>query len=252
MPATTRLGVALALGGLLSTLGAAAGVSAGVGATASAQAAPTPVQVLSESEHALAHATNLTVNGYIGAGADRFDILVRSAKGGAAAAGTLSSTSASAIGFAGKVSFVRLGPTFYLKGDQRFWATSGGSSMTKPVLAALGGHWIRLPGSQVKQIAAEFGTLTNPARLATGLLGAALRSKLSFGPHVRVQGQPALAVRSPKGVLYVAAHGAPVPLELAASGAAGAIVFHYPKTLTISRPPGARTLAQIQKAAGTS
>lgn len=212
----------------------------------------TPAQLVAKSEHALAKVDSFTLNGYLTEDHGRMGLLLRSTGHGTRAAGTLTSTTRAGTGFLGRVSFVRIGAAFYLKGDQRFWATSAGS-MPKAAVRALEGQWIRMPGNQVKKVAGTFGAFTNPGRLAASLLGSSALNQLRLGPRAKVAGTPVVTIRASEGVLYLARNGAPLPVRLTATGkSAGSFRFGYPHALTVKAPASAKSLTQVEKAAAAA
>ncbi len=251
----TAVAATLALGG-----GTAALCGAGA-ATVSAQAgngvtSMSASQALAASLKALKAVPNLRLSGFISEGAARLNLDVESAGHGASSQGSLVSHS-SAIGFLGTVAFVTVESSFYIRGGPTFWSKifASDSSLTAAqrakVLSLLVEKWIELPASDAKSVESEFGSLTNPSSLASQLTSQT--GKLTKSAPKVVDGQQALPIISSKGgTLYIATAGAPLPIELTgpSSGTSGTIVFSYPSHLSIGVPPGAVSLAQIEREAG--
>ncbi|MFJ4679879.1 MULTISPECIES: hypothetical protein [unclassified Kitasatospora] len=108
----------------------------------------------------------------------------------------------------GSFEVVKAGPQLWVRPDQEFWQTHGGSAMSDRV----GDRYLRTTSDNPDF--AEITELCDLTALADRLGSAG--SGVTRGEPATVQGRPALALSggSGTGTLYVATTGAPVPLEL--------------------------------------
>ncbi len=213
-------------------------------------------QAVAASVAAIRQAPNLVITGLVSERGATLGLHIESARKGTDAAGTLVSHSAT-LGFFGTVHFVTIGPTFYIEGGSTFWerifaAESGlTAAQRQKILAVIVNQWIELPPSDAKSVESEFSGFTNPASLASELTSST--GKLTKGTPQVVHGVDALPIHSSKGgTLWLSLNGPPLPVELTGgtSSSHADLAFAYPATLNITAPAGAKTLAQIEAAAG--
>lgn len=256
IPAKRRRGVLLVLP---ATIALAAGLPAGLaGAVAPTPMQPNGIQRLSARQALdLAHSTlaaesDIELSGELTEQGTRIDLGLRSAEHGKRAAGTLVSHGAAA-GFVGILHFVSIGRVDYLDGGRSFWVASmaGQKGLTTAQRAALvkrlAGTWIMLTGKTARSFTVGLRTLTSPATLASELTTA--DGTLRTGIPKVVQAVRALPIISSRGgTLWLALTGKPLPVEVTApatTGTGGHVDFSYPAAITITAPPGAKTLAQL-------
>jgi hypothetical protein len=155
----------------------------------------------------------------------RFELWLRAGSGGR---GTISQNGLS-------FKLVRIGPTAYFNGSDRFWAKYGG----KAAAQLFHNRWIK--ASAVKGDLASLSQITNLRALVDSTLAG--HGTLAKGSETTIQGQPAIAIEDTTkgGTLYVAATGTPYPLEIKKTGSdGGTIVFdRWNKPVTLTAPHGA-------------
>lgn len=213
-------------------------VTAALGAGPATAAAPSAPQMLAASRHALASVASFTANGYILDGKARLGFLIHSTERGNAASGRFSSSSKSVFGFVGSYSFVRIGGTFYLDGDARFWLSAAPSS-ARSELTALSGKWIELPSSEVRSVATITGAMTNPSRMASLIGTDTAQADFQFGPTAILHGRRALTVRTSSELVYLVATVPHLPVEYVERTARSKTLVElgYPASLSIAAPP---------------
>jgi len=209
--------------------------------------ASSPAALLARSEAALAKESVFTLTGSIEEGSARLGLHVESAGRGSTTDSTLTSSSNS-IGFVGMIQVITKAGLSYLKGSAPFWSSALGSQGTPKLVSALADKWIQFPQAQAAELTKGFASLEDPGALAKGVLGSN-SSKFAEGSPTTVHGTPVVPLISSGsggGTLYVASHGAPLPIELVGTASQrGLLVFGYPTSLSITAPAGALTEAQI-------
>ncbi len=129
----------------------------------------------------------------------------------------------------------------YVNGSSAFYTRVAGAAGAR----VLRGKWLK--GAQSGAMA----SLASLTRLRS-LLGIALaeHGKLSRAPSATIDGQPAVGVSDPAngGTLYVAATGAPYPLEIVKRGTStGRVVFdRWNQAVALAVPTNAINVNQLQ------
>ncbi len=204
--------------------------------------------IVSDALKALGAAKTLRIAGTIHTGAASVTLDVESVTGGARASGVMRS-STQQLGFVGSLAFIHLDGASYVKADKAFWRSASGKAPAARVVNALANRWIHLDGKTGSELSASLQLVTSPAALAGSLLSSARSAKqLTKERPTRLGDREVVPVRSSVGgTLYVAATGAPLPLEIAKPTGAdsGTLVFSYPRTVRVGAPSGAKSFSAL-------
>lgn len=245
----TTVALALAAPGVA----AAASLRTGSGHATNGIDAMTPTAALAAGAKALRSQPNILLSGTITEKGARVALDLRSSGHGANLAGSMTSYS-STFGFTGKMSLVKLPGALYLHAGHAVWVSLIGTekmptAVRSRLLTLLATHWIKLTGTAATSFATSVKSLT-PMSLAANLTQH--NGVLTKGTPVTVRGVSTLPIHSSTGsTVFLARSGPPLPMKASGngtgtSGAAGAVFLSYPKTVAITAPLGARTLAQIE------
>jgi len=252
MSRRSRSAQALAASAAASVVAVALGGWGG-GARRAATGSLPAARIVTLSKAALSGERTLALAGTIRHGTAAVAIKLESGRNGAVSRGVLDSNSKS-VGFLGPLAYVAIGKTLYVHAAGLFWQqfVTPGSGLTAPqaakIIKALSARWIVLGPAYAKTLTSALGALTNPRSVASAVL--ANGGSVSKRRPTKVRGVLALPIVSGGGgTLYVALHGPPLPIEVSGSGggSSGTVVFTYPKSVHITAPRGARTLAAVTK-----
>jgi hypothetical protein len=135
-----------------------------------------------------------------------------------------------------------VGGTVYINGSPAFYRRVGGAAAAQ----LFRGKWLK--ASATSGNFASIASLTDLRKLIDTTLSS--HGTLAKGALTTVNGQKVVGLTdtSQGGVLYVATTGRPFPIELTKSGSGGGrIVFdRWNQAVTISSPPNAINLTQLQ------
>jgi hypothetical protein len=144
------------------------------------------------------------------------------------------------------IRLVQVGGAVYINASDAFYKRVAGAAAAQ----LLHGKWLK--ASLSTSSFASVGSLTNISELIGSTLGS--HGKLAVGPTKTIDGRKAVGVTDTTrgGTLYVAATGAPYPLEIVKSGSSGGkITFdRWNQSVTLSAPAGAININQLQGGAG--
>lgn len=213
------------LGARYWTLAAVAVVVAMVGAghgSGSSEARKSPDQIAKDAYNAAVKAKTVRVSGDVSTNGQQLAVNL-SIRQGKAVAGSVT-LQGNAIGM------VVIGSQVYFSASGAYYESQGESA---DVANELNGKWVKLPASQAKDFA-EFEHLSQ-------LLGSLDHPSgtLSKDGTSTVAGMAAVLVKSTKGgVVAVATHGTPFPLQLlAGTTGSGSLTFSgWNKPVTIKKP----------------
>jgi hypothetical protein len=140
---------------------------------------------------------------------------------------------------------IDVGQTVYISGDKSFWEHFGGAQAAQLLV----GKWLKAPGAG-GQFAA-FASLTDLKKLVDALLTTKSGTPLTKGSITTVNGQQAITLTDPAkgGTAYIAATGAPYPLQITktANGNSGKIVFdQWNQPVSVSPPSNAIDITQLK------
>ena len=215
-----------------SSLVLAAAVLAGCGGSSTGLVASRSAQqILAASRAAGARAATVHVAGTLASARGRLslDLQLVAGKGGQGriAQGDLDFT------------LIRIGRFVYLKGNSAFYRRLGG-----PVQRVLAGRWLK---AKTSAGLATFASLTNLRELVDMTLTS--HGKLARTGTGTVEGQKVVAIDdlARGGTLYVAAEGAPYPLQLRErGGGGGTLVFDsWNQPVTLTAPADAINVNQL-------
>jgi hypothetical protein len=198
---------------------------AGAGRADHGVANMTATQILAQVKQAVAGAKSVHVYGSGTSGGSKIALNLKLVKGkggeGHLAEGGLA------------FDIIRIGPTAYFKGDQKFW-----SHFTKSGLAQLfAGKW--LSASATKGDLASFTPLTDITALTNQIL--ASPGRIDKGATTKVNGKSAVELiqKSGGGILYIATSGPAYPLLIkpGRSSGSGEINFaEWNKPVVLTKP----------------
>jgi hypothetical protein len=198
-------------------------VTVGSNAAPGGKAAKTPAQILAGAERAVATASSvrLVAVGVSGGKPLRLDLELVAGRGGEG--------SVTDGGYTFRI--VRLGTHAYFEAGAAFWRKFAGS--LGPQLFQ--GRWIE--ASATSGQLASFTPLTSMRTFINGALSS--HGTLAIGKTTTIGGRPALRLidTTQGGSLYLAATGAPYPLEITANGGAGTIRFESWNQAFPTTPP---------------
>jgi len=207
------------------SIGAASPLAASAARADNGVSSMTPAQILAQVKKDVAGAKSVHVFGSGTTGGQKIalDLKLVKDRGGA---GHLAE---------GGVAFdiIRIGPTAYFRGDQKFWSHFTKSSGLAQLFA---GKW--LSASATKGDLASFTPLTDISALTNQIL--ASPGALEKGPTTTVNGKPAVEVieKTGGGVLYIATSGPAYPLLIKpGKGGTGEINFgDWNKPVALAKP----------------
>jgi hypothetical protein len=200
---------------------------------------------------------NVVVAGTLHLAGGSFRLALVSAGRGTRCSGTLTPLVAvPALGLAGTLGFVQIGPVVFLDGGKRYWqnvlglAGAGPAALESAVIDRLSGRWVRLPATTAAAFARDEAAILQPDVLMSLLThDAGVLHKAPPGP---VRGIDSLPVVARSGAtVWLAMSGVPRPLEVSSGSAAspvplrGDLVLSYPDRLHIVSPPGAESFTQL-------
>ncbi len=133
--------------------------------------------------------------------------------------------------------------TVYIKGSPSFYSHFGGAAAAQ----LFQGKWLRAPATSGEL--ASLAPLTNLATLLNQTLSG--HGTLVKGATTTIVGQPVIELRdtAKDGSLFVATTGQPYPIEIVKRGGSetGHVSFtHWDEPVSLSAPPGAIDLSQLQ------
>jgi hypothetical protein len=231
MPAPLR---ALIGAGLIAALAAGAGCGGHSQATAQTkdEASKAALVILRDARRAAHAAGTVHLVGVSsgGPGATTVDLELAAGRGGRGTA-TISGLS---------FSIVRSGAATYLRGDSAFNQRYAGSAA--PLLH---GRWFKVRSGRAPYH--SFVGLTDMRGLLAKLLAPSTRTITKLGVS-SVNGVQVIGLEDRgHGILYVAAHGSPYPVEIdAGQSGGGKLVFdHWGKPVKLQPPAGAVDLARL-------
>ncbi len=209
---------------------------AGCGSSSSGNgvAAKTPAQILAAAKAAAARAASVHVAGSMSDEGKpvSLDMELESGKGGK---GTIALEGLS-------LRLIELNGTVFVNGGDAFYRHVAGAAAAQ----LLRGKWLKAPASSGNF--SSLAALTDLSKLIGSTLTA--HGVLARAVAATVNGQEAVGVTdsSRGGTLYVAATGAPYPLEIVKRGSGGGkIVFdRWNKAVTLSAPSDAVNINQLQ------
>jgi hypothetical protein len=219
----------------LTACGGSGGPSTIQGTAKQPESSRSAGQILSDVRAAVAKATSVHVLGHVdGASAIGLNLRLDSTGG----SGTISTPTF-------VIRITRVGKAAYYMGSK----TDGSAFYTHFTTAAgahmLHGRWLKVPTADTRFTA--FSSLTDMQELLTTMLKP--KGTVVKAGTRTLHGVPAIGLRDSAGdgTLYVAATGAPYPLELVQSGAhSGVIVFEqWNRPLTLTAPAHPFYLAQL-------
>ena len=229
---------ALIAAGLIAGLAAGCGGHSHAGSPSQTkdEASKAALVILRDARHAahLARTVHLVGVSSGGPGATTFDLHLAAGRGGRGTA-TISGLS---------FSIVRSGPATYLRGDAAFNQRYAGSAASQ-----LHGRWFKVQSGRAQYH--SFVGLTDMRGLLGKLLAPTTRTITKLGVS-SVNGVQVIGLEDRgHGILYVAAHGTPYPVEIDASQSSGGkLVFeHWDKPVKLKPPAGAVDLARLLKQA---
>ena len=209
----------------------------GSGSSGTGTPSPTPAdngvanlpatQIMSRAQAALKKAPSVHLKGSGVTNSQRFGIDLRiSDKGGR---GTITEGGQ-------KVELLRIGTTVYLKADADFWRAQTSNSAAAELLK---GKYLK--GSTSDPQTASIAVLTELDKFVAELFST--KKTVTKGQKKTIRGQEAIAIVEPGtegGMLYVATHGEPYPLQITSSTGSepGTIDFlDYGAPVTLTPPP---------------
>ncbi len=142
-----------------------------------------------------------------------------------------------------KIQLVSTGTDVYIKADKAYWTTSAGAATA----AVIGDRWVKAAASS-----AAFAPIAQLGDFTTSLENYLKPdSTITKGDQSTVDGQPAIALVSTNGKLWVATTGQPLPLKIDSGKQGDALSFSdWGKAVDVKVPTDSETL-DIGKLSGS-
>lgn len=216
----------------------ASAASGGNGSGGNGEASKPAAQVLADTKSALFNASSVLVTGTVTQGGKSQSVSF---------VGVGQDTHVTLTGAETRLQLIKVGSQIYVNAPATFWSANGAGANARKVA----NKWIKIPATQVPNgsedtlqgLAASFSTTDSPLK-----------------PQVTpttLNGKPAVVLQQADGSkLFVAATGAPVPLEIMNMGASKATLRFegYGQQPAVKAPAGAVTAQQAlaQPSTGTA
>lgn len=128
------------------------------------------------------------------------------------------------------VQVISTGSEVYLKADKAYWEANGGATAAE----LIGDRWVKSPASDPS--AESLARFADFSQALEGFLSPS--GTITKGDVGTAEGQPAIALVSTNGKLWVATTGTPLPISIASDAAGEGLVFKdWGATVDIPVPP---------------